>query len=225
MNATPHLNPQYTPHFSGWGADGDPTTFDAGQGDGLLGLGELSGEDGDLDRSSSTTSEPDPLEADSDGDGISDYFEFRYGQEQLGAGSPAFEDSNGDGLADVRSIDSDSDGLTDLQEDPNADGVFTANVEGDVTDADGDDDQLADGAEGMPFEDCACDLDDRIALDDADSNDAGASVDWTDSWVIFRTDATDDDGDGLLDHEEGTRIAIEGDDFLRRMVGALGTST
>src|SRR3990172_5988879 len=125
--------------------------------------------------------------------------------------SLGIEHSNGDGKADVRSFDSDSDGLSDLVENPNADGEFTDNLESDATDPDGDSEGLLDGAETDPYTDTVDD-DTDINVNDDDSNDDNSS-DYTQTVVVLRTDATDNDGNSLLDYVSGSKIAAVPQDF------------
>lgn len=113
--------------------------------------------------------EIDPLDEDSDGDGVPDALEA--GDKKLGTPPP---DSDCDGLADFRDEDSDDDGTPDGDEDDDKDGLTAAeevDAGTDLGDADSDDDGVLDGDE--PKYDKDTDGDGEINALDPDSDDDG----------------------------------------------------
>ncbi len=148
---------------------------------------------------------PDFLDLDSDNDGLTDALEA-YDNDENGDGIlDSFEDLDGDGaddsvitnaqiplntdgggLPDFRSTDSDGDGITDLIEgsDANGDGVADATPVGEDSDLDGIDDAFDPDCAAVG--DCLDDTISTIAsLPDSDDDD------------VFDFRDTDDDGDGV----------------------------
>ena len=173
---------------------------------------------------------PDFIDLDSDNDGISDLIEADLGiadvdtdgrvdgfadEDNNGLHDPVAEsftpvDTDGDGVADFRSLDSDGDGLFDLIEvqlstlDSNNDGVID-----DSTDSDND--GLLDVADGL--------INDEVGTSGADIVDTDS-----DGAPNFRD--IDSDADGLLDGEEN--IDANGDnilDFLQPQQVVIETAT
>ena len=122
--------------------------------------------------------ETSPTLTDTDGDGLSDVVE----------GAPA-RDTDGDGTIDARDIDSDGDGVKDIDEnngDLDDDGLP------DYRDDDDDGDGIATRREGVPFDPAVDEVSDGLRF--------GADID-RDELPNGRD--TDSDGDGLADSAEG----------------------
>ncbi len=137
----------------------------------------------------------DPLDPDSDGDGIRDGLEPEWSV-----------DTDGDGFVNALDADSDDDGLLDGVEDENLNGVVSYG-ETDPLNPDTDDDGLLDGEEDFNFNGIV-DAGELIPLV-PDSDDDGLkdgeerfwSVDTDDDGLINALDA-DSDSDGLIDGYE-----------------------
>jgi beta propeller repeat protein len=181
------------------------------------------GEDFDGDGSNEGTlnivSEPNPLKRDSDKDGIIDGIEYGYLKNLNKV--PETQQSDNDGTVDLQDRDSDADGLNDGEENINLDDELNTDgsgnkLESDPTNPDCDGDDLLDGAEPSWRQDT--DQDDEINVWDIDSNcDPDSSNydehDYSEVYVVFRTDAPDVDADGTLDYEFSTWIAVDNNGY------------
>jgi len=148
------------------------------------------------------------LTQDSDGDKVPDGVEFMY---LWILKHDPFHNSDGTGEVDIFQADSDSDGLTDGQENWdwnayiswNATGVI---IEPNATDHDTDGDGLWDGAEPAYLGDS--DNDTKINSRDRDSNEDN-TWDYWQVFVTFRTGAMDRNGDGKLDYYPGDWVVVD----------------
>lgn len=151
--------------------------------------------------------EPNPIKADSDSDRVNDGNEYWSLKNLSGNG---YCDSDNDGLIDLREYDSDNDGLSDGQENFNHDDKINTTTEADPTNPDTDGDGLLDGAETDWRTDS--DNDGYINVRDGNSNDPSAHLtndDYENTYVVFRTNAVDTDGDGKLNYASDTWVAVD----------------
>ena len=165
----------------------------------------------------------DPLNPDSDGDGIQDGTELgrtSAGPDSTGGPNPFVPDADPTTTTDPLGRDTDGDGLTDGEEDPNADGASPNTIGGtgtagsgetDPTSPDTDGDGLSDGEEvGLGSDPLDTDTDDGTVGDGVEVGQGTDPVtDPTDD-VLEDTDGdgisndadTDDDNDGIPDAAE-----------------------
>ncbi|RMG06357.1 MAG: hypothetical protein D6731_25960 [Planctomycetota bacterium] len=158
--------------------------------------------------------------SDADGDGLADLVDPTHDGPNAGftAAPPpgtalARPDTDGDGLRDLRDLDSDDDGLPDVTEGGGADADGDGVLDGAGSDADGD--GLADAVDppgGTPPSRPDTDGDGRMDAYDLDADNDGLS----DLRESGNPAALDADGDGVIDggdaDADGLRDAVDGND-------------